>query len=450
MTNELEQGIGSWIAKLGIGLCLFGVSFESVAGDWPHWRGPFFNGSSDETNLPTSWSKSDNVAWTVDLPGPSAATPIVWGDKVFISTTDAGEQTLEAMALDRKSGKVLWQHKIADAFAKDRLSNYASPSPTTDGKTVVFFYGNGDLVAFDFSGQKLWARNLQTDYGDFAFLFTFSSSPTLIDGRLYMQVLQRDVPVGGRGRKDGPIESFLLALDATTGKTVWKQTRPTEAVAESHEAYSTPIPIFAEGRRELLIAGGDCLTGHALDTGKELWRWGTWNPKRFSHWRLVPSPVTGADVILVCAPKGAPVYAVRTGGSGVLDQSWVQWTSESHREVSSDVPTPLFYMGDFFILNDLRGMLSRVDPKTGKPKWTVSLPGRAKYEASPTGAGGRIYTVNFRGDVAVLDANTGETLANVPMGDGDEDRIRSSVAIAHGQLFVRTNKRLYAVAAKTP
>lgn len=425
------------------------VTFTACASDWPHWRGPFFNGSSAETNLPTQWSSTDKIAWTVDMPGPSAATPIVWENRVFVSSTDVETRTLHALAIDRLSGKVVWQNKIADAFAKDNMSNYASPSPTTDGKLVVFFYGNGDLAAFSFEGHKLWARNLQSDFGEFAFLFTFASSPTLHNGRLFLQVLQRNVPVQGRGRTDGPIDSFVLALDPQTGKTLWKQTRPTDAVAEAHEAYSTPIPIRSDSRDELAVVGGDCLTGHDPETGRELWRWGTWNPRRIGHWRLVPSPVAGAGVVLACAPKGAPVHAVKLGGSGNLDRSWLLWTSDSNRDVTSDVPTPLFYLGDFYVLSDLRKAISRVDPQTGTAKWTVSLPGQAKYESSPIGADGKIYAVNFQGDVVVVDAAKGTVLEQIPLGEQGDNRIRSSVAIARGQIFVRTNKRLYAFGAGT-
>src|SRR5262249_42018181 len=153
------------------------------------------------------------------------------------------------------------------------------------------YYGTGNLAAFDFAGKKIWARNLSKDYGPFAYQWTYGASPTVFEGKLFIQVLQRDVPVRGRGRSDGPIDSYVLALDPKTGKELWRHVRPCDAVMESREAYSTPIPFEYERRKELLIAGGDCISGHNLDDGKELWRWGTWNPTRIGHWRLVPSPV---------------------------------------------------------------------------------------------------------------------------------------------------------------
>lgn len=416
------------------------------AGDWAQWRGPFFNGSTDEQNLPSEWSKTENIAWSAELPGAAAATPIVCQQRVLLSGVDAANNALQASCFDRVSGKLLWKLDVAQGISKDQRSNFASASPVTDGKMAVFFFGNGDLVCFDLDGERRWARNLQKDYGDFAFMWTFSSSPLLYDGRLYLQILQRDVPVAGRGFKDRQNESYLLALEPQTGKTLWRSVRPCQAVAESREAFTTPIPFEHGARKELLIAGGDVLTGHDPATGKELWRWGTWNPTRIPHWRLVPSPVTGDGVILACAPKRDPVYAIKAGGSGVLDTSAVAWASREVREVSSDVPTPAFYDGDFFVLSDVRKCLSRVEPRTGKVKWTVPTPGRVKYEASPLAADGKIYLINFAGEVAILNAANGEVLRVIPMDQpAAGEVVRASISAAHGQLFIRTTRKLYCV-----
>ncbi len=419
------------------------------AGDWPQWRGPNFNGSTDEKNLPSRWSGSENIAWSTDLPSAAASTPIVWGDKVFLSGLDTTADTLQAMCFDLSSGKRLWRHDIAKGTRKDRRSNFAAPSPVTDGERVVFFYGNGDLVCFDPQGHRLWARNIQQDYGPFAFQWTFSSSPLLFAGRLYLQVLQRDVPVGGHGLKDRKNESYILAMDPQTGKTLWRHFRPSEARVESLEAYSTPIPYRHNGSYQLLVAGGDALSGHNPATGEELWRWGTWNPMRIPHWRLVPSPIAGDGVVLACAPKRDPVYAVRLGGSGRLDDDALAWVSRASREVSSDVPTPAFYDGDFFVLSDVRKSLSRVEPRTGKVKWTMATPGRTKYEASPLAADGKIYIVNFDGQVAVINA-IDATLVNLISMDKPAagEKVRASIIAAHGRLLIRTTRKLYCVDEK--
>jgi outer membrane protein assembly factor BamB len=427
-------------------LVLIVVCSLARAEDWPHWRGPYFNGSTDEKNLPSDWSQTEGIVWSVDLPGSSAATPIIFEDRLFLSSVDSDKDTLLAMCFDRTNGNLLWQREIAKGISHDRRSTFAASSPVTDGKVVIFFYANGDLVCFDLEGNRQWARNLHDDYGEFAFNWTFASSPTLFKDRLYIQVLQRDVPVRGRGLTDRKNKSYILAVNPATGKDLWRQIRPSEAQAEALEAYSTPIPYSFDGKEQLLVVGGDVLTGHDLETGRELWRWGTWNPRRIGHWRHVPSPVAGEDIVLVCAPKNDPIYAIRPKGTGVLDDSAVAWVSRDVKEVSSDVPTPAFYDGDFFVLSDLRKSLSRVEPKTGKAKWTIPTPGKAKYEASPLAADGKIYIINHAGQAAVIDAANGDVLKVIPMDKvSGQQAVRASIIAAYGQLFIRTTRQLYCV-----
>ena len=423
----------------------FTMCWSASAENWSQWRGPQFNGSSTEQDLPSTWTK-ESAKWSVPMPGPSAATPIIFGDLVFISTADDASKTLRAMCLDRKTGRVLWNKQVGEGrISRDEKSNFASPSPVAEAGRVFFFYGNGPLVAYDHAGKELWSRSITKDYGEFAFQWTFSASPMLWGGKLYLQVLQRNVPVNGGGRTDGPNESFLLALDPATGKTLWRQVRPSDAVAESLEAYSTPIPFEHHGRKEILIAGGDCLTGHDPETGKELWRWGTWNPGKIEHWRLVPSPVAGGGVVLGCAPKGDPIYAIKAGGNGVLNDPAIAWKGGQRSDVSTDVPTPAYHDSDFFVLSDVRKSLSRVEPATGRVKWTVELPGRRKFESSPTVADGRVYMMNFAGEVVVADAAKGTVLRTIPMGDEGDDMIRAAIAVSNGQLFIRTNHKLYCI-----
>lgn len=437
------------------------------AQDWPHWRGPNYDGSTEAKSLPTDFSRKKGVRWTADMPGPGACTPIVVGDRIFLSSVDKERGKLVAMCLNRKTGKTLWKHDAGSGFGGDatagRRSNYASPSPTTDGERVIFFFGNGDLVAYSKDGKLLWRRNLQKDYGNFAFLWTFSASPTLWDGKIFLPILQRDAPLGrgrgrGRGGRDGgdernerkPIDSFVLALDPKTGKTLYKQARASKAQAESRECYATMVPfINTDGRKEMLCVGGDVLTGHDPDTGKELWRWGTWNEgHRQRAWRLVPTAVAGSGVALVCAPKRAPVFAVKLGGSGEIGQeAGLAWQSEGRpNPVSSDVPTPAYADGNFYVLSDVRSALSKVGAKTGKVAWTVELPNDYRWRASPTYADGKVWFIDHNGLVLVVDANTGEIIKRTWMGESeDDDQIRSSVVVAHGNLFIRTNAKLFCI-----
>jgi outer membrane protein assembly factor BamB len=423
------------------------------AQDWPNWRGPNFDGSADVKNLPAQFSPTEKVRWAVDLPGPSAATPIVWGDRIFLSSTDPEQEALLAMCLDRRTGAVLWKHSVGSGYQPegrgnpirlDARSDYASPSPVTDGKRVIFFYGNGDLMAFNLEGERLWARNMQQDYGDFCFGWTFSSTPQLYEGRLYFQLLQRDLAVSGRGA-DGS-KSYLFAFDPATGQEQWRVERPSAAKMESREAFTTPIPFENNGRKELLLMGGDALTGHDPATGKELWRWGTWNVgHNHPTLRVVPSAVAGGGVVLACAPKNYPVFAVKVGLEGVhQDESGLAWRSPERSPITSDVPTPLYYQDRFYILSDLRRSITCVNPADGEVVWQAELPGRTMCWASPTGSDGKLYLMNLRGTVFVLNAEDGQLLATNEMAE-DEDEIRSSIAAAHDSLFIRTNSRLYCI-----
>ena len=422
-----------------IALLTFCNSMSINAADWPHWRGPNFDGSTSEEKLPDDFSKTNNVKWVAVLPGPAAATPIVWKDHIFLSSTDLKTKTLRALALDRKSGRVLWNNEVAPGFSQDERSNHASPSPTTDGERAYFFYSTGDLVAFDFRGKQIWSRNIQKDYGQFVYQWTYGASPTLFDGKLFIQVLQRDAPVHGRGVKTEPNESYLLALDPKTGKELWRHIRATDAKSESREAYSTPIP----HNGQLLIAGGDCLTAHDPRDGGELWRWCSFNTHNKTHMRLVPSPVVGSNMALVCAPQRYPLFAVNLAGK--VDNSSLAWQSES-REIFSDTPTPLFYRGRFYMLNGDRRTLTRIEPATGKIDWTGDLGGIAKFDGSPTGADGKVYFQNFRGDIYIVEAGEKFNLLRViPMGETYDNELRSTIAVSQGNLFIRTGSKLYCV-----
>lgn len=430
------------VAAAAVGM--FALAGPALAGEnWSNWRGPNYNGSTTG-NPPVEFSQTENVKWSVELPGPSAATPIVHGSHVFVSSADPQEEKLWAIAVDRESGEELWRNEAGTGYQQDNRSNYASPSPVTDGEVVIFFYGTGDLAAYDFDGEQLWHRNIQADYGEFAFLWTFSTSPALIDGKLYMQVLQRDEPVSGRGQQGA--ESYILALDPQTGEELWRNVRPAEARAESLEAFSTPIPFEHEGRKELVVVGGDDITGHDLETGEELWRWGTWNPRRITHWRLVPSPVAGSGVILAAAPKGEPIFAVTAGGEGDLDDSWIAWQSDGRGPVSTDVPTPAYTDGHFYVVRDVGRLraVSKVEAESGEIVWSEQIPGRDMTWASPTVVDGRIYFQNLAGEVFIYDADSGEMINRIPMAD-DQQEIRSTISVAGDNLFIRNNTHLYCI-----
>ncbi|MEM0970428.1 MAG: PQQ-binding-like beta-propeller repeat protein [Verrucomicrobiota bacterium] len=434
-------------------LLSFGQSLVT-AENWPNWRGPNYNGTSQETGLPETFSKEENVRWKVEMPGEGASTPVIWGDHVFL-TSAVGTERSAAMALNRKTGEELWRIEV-DGFGLDNRSNYASPSAVTDGNVVIFFFGNGKLIACEFGGKELWRRDIEAEYGEFAFQWTFSSSPVLHQGKVFLQVLQRNEPARGRGKEGA--ESFLLAFDPASGKELYRHIRPSPAQMESLEAFTTPLPIQIGDREELVIIGGDVITGHDLHTGEEFWRWGTWNPNHEQQWwRIVPSPVYGEGVFLVCAPKKAPVYAVKAGLDGATGSEGLAWKSSPTKEipVTSDVSTPLYYEGRFYILSSGSRVLNCVDPVTGAVIYSKALSedreiNREKLQASPTAGDGKIYLMNHLGDVFVVKAGDEfELLHHTSMGTTLKNISRSSISISQGNLFIRTDTDLFCIGASS-
>ncbi|MBE3069705.1 MAG: PQQ-binding-like beta-propeller repeat protein [Planctomycetes bacterium] len=410
------------------------------AADWPQWRGPAMNGSTTETGLPATFSPTENVAWVAPMPGQSGATPIVSGDRVFVSSVDEKTQRLLALCLDLATGKVLWQRETGQNRRAMR-NNMASPSPVTDGKAVTFYYGTAGLFAFDFSGTPLWSRDLEKDHGGNALMFGYSSAPLLYKDKLYIIAI-RNHRAGQYGQApEAEAPSYLLAIDPKTGKDLWKVTRPGEANGEAQEAYTTAIPYEVAGRSELLVYGADVLTGHDPATGRELWRWGGYNPRHINHWRVITSPVVAGDLAIVAGPKHSTLFAICPTGRGTLTESAVAWTFE---KAVPDTSVPLLYQGRLYVLDDDRRVMTCLEPETGKPKWQLPLEGKSVYRASATGADGKIYLMSEVGEVVVLAAgDEPKILHRVAMGDAEF--CRSSVVAAQGRLLIRTADKLYCV-----
>lgn len=434
------------ITALAIVTCL--LATIARAENWPQWRGPNLNGSTSETNLPDNLDPK-NATWMIDLPGPGASTPIVHGDHVFLTALDSKEKMLLAIAVDRKSGKVLWQKECGVGFRTSGRSDMTSPSAVTDGKTVIFYFGTGDLACFDFAGNQKWARNLEQDHGPFNMQWLYGSSPLLYDGKLYVQVLHRNVSPRRRG-EPGPGESladsYLLIIDPATGKDLHKVIRPTAAKAESQESYATPIPYEGKERTEIILIGGDAVTGHDPETGAELWRGTGWNPQFIGHWRLVPSVVIANDLVIACAPKNGPVMAWKPGGSGNVTDTHLAWQTT---ETTSDVCVPLYYKDNLYVLNgDGDKSLSLVDAATGQIKWKQRIDSRAVFRASPTGADDKIYCMNEAGETWVLSATEPKILSQSNLNS--DKPARASIAAAQGALFVRTAEKLYCFGKNQP
>jgi outer membrane protein assembly factor BamB len=412
---------------LALLICFVAASLR--AENWPQWRGPFFNGSTTETGLP---STNERVAWVTPMPGYSGATPAVWGDNIFVSSPDEAK-SLNLLCLDRRTGKIRWQKTLGDGdFAKGH-NNMASPSPVTDGRHVWVMYGTGIVAALDMNGKLVWKRDLAKDYGKFSIMWLYGASPLLYQGGLHIPVLQRNPPTYNHALDDKPArESFLLCLDPLTGKDRWRQLRKTDAIEESTEAYTTPVP----NGNEVLLIGADYLTAHNPATGVELWRCAGLNPKHSNVFRMVPSPLVADNTIIICRPRRNALIAFRNGK--------LAWELDS---IMPDVCTPLFYRGKLFVLDGDRQTFAQVDHQTGAIRWQGKLEVTGDlFRASPTAADGKIYCISEKGNVFVLEAgDIFKVLATFKIA---EPPCRSTIVAAQGQLFIRTGKNLYCLAKK--
>jgi outer membrane protein assembly factor BamB len=399
------------------------------ADNWPHWRGPAMNGTSTETGLPMKWSPDENITWKLAMPGRSGSTPIIWKETIFLNIGTAdGSGDLELWALDRNTGKMLWKGPIAGGNHIERKQNMSSPSPVTNGETVWVMTGVGVLKAFDFKGKELWARDIQKDYGNFGLNWGYASSPLLYGGDLYVQVLH--------GMKtDDP--SYLLRIDGKTGKSVWRMERPTKAIRESPDSYTTPALLQYGKQTEIVITGGDVVTGHDPATGKELWRMDGLNPSNDPFKRIIASPLVVGEII-IAPTRERPMLAIKAGGRGDVTGTHRLWSFDN----GPDVPTPTSDGKLIYTVTD-RGVAYALDAQSGK---IVYGPERLKtdsYSASPVLAEGKIYiTSENEGLTSVYRAGPKfELLAQNPLND----YCLSSPAISEGQIFIRTTGHLWAI-----
>ncbi|NQV32528.1 MAG: PQQ-binding-like beta-propeller repeat protein, partial [Phycisphaeraceae bacterium] len=273
-----------------------------MAGEWPQWRGPFMNGSSEETNLPATWTATENVAWSVTLPGPGSATPVIAENRVYISSMDRRSDDLWGLCFDVQTGAQVWRKKLGASDRKVPRNNLASPSPVTDGRHVYFLYGSGHVAGLTREGELMWSWNLEETHGNISMKYGYSSSPLLHDNILYVLVQRRHTAY--RVPHGAGLESFILAIDGTSGETLWKHTRVTHAQEESLDAYSSPVLYDHQGRLEMLVMGASTVTSHDLKTGSELWRYQV-PVKRRGKDRTVPSPVSHEGLVFVVPSRGA-------------------------------------------------------------------------------------------------------------------------------------------------
>jgi outer membrane protein assembly factor BamB len=421
------------------------LALPSRAEDWMQWRGPDFNGSADARNLPATWEDGKNVLWTTPMPGQAGATPVVAGNRVFLTSVDDQTGKLLAMAVHLESGEVLWRRPCGKNRKASGGNTMASPSPVTDGRHVWFLFGTGGLYGFTVEGDPLWTREIQADHGPLSIKFGYSCSPLLLDGRLYIPVLRnrnpyRYVPKRQRPKEFEQQESLLLCIDAESGKDLWKHIRPVpeDVTDESTEAYITPIPVTHEAHTQILLVGQEHVTAHDPKTGKELWRW-AFQPEDRKVWqRVVSCPTPGDGKVFVTRPQNRPMFALDLTPGEMPAEKRSLWRYGRH---TSDVAQPLLYEGRLYVVQGKRHVISCLKPETGEVVWEQKLEVKGPVRASPLGADGKVYLISRKGTVTVLEAgDTFKQLSHFEMG---QDPCHSSIVAAQGRLLVRTGEQLY-------
>ncbi len=413
------------------------VTNSAWSDNWPSWRGPNGNGQSAEKNLPVDWSPTKNIAWKLELPGSAGASPVVWGDKVFLtSANETGELLL--IAVDT-NGKELWKQVVAtgNQVARGDEGNSASPSPVTDGKHVWSFMGDGTLGCYTVEGKEVWKFNLQDRYGKFSIQFGMSSTPVLDDGVLYTQLIHGEGDPKTR-------EARVIAIDGATGREIWKVDRPSDAEAENEHSYASATLYHAGETKLLLSHGADFIVAHDLKDGHEVWRCGGLNRRDDTvlpydpTLRFVASPVSAPGIIVVPSAKQHPLLAIRPDGQGdittVADKHLWSWKR------TPDVPTPLI-IDDLVYLCMENGNLTVLEAQSGQEVYSQATH-RQRHRASPVYADGKLYLTARDGRVTVV--QSGREFKILAVNELGEDQ-SASPAISDGTIFLRTFKHLWAV-----
>jgi outer membrane protein assembly factor BamB len=444
------------VVRLGMAWALL-ASATVTASDWPQWRGPNGTGVTGETGLPERWSATENVAWKAAITGLGVSTPIVVGDHVFVTSqlgagvrqqgnhprlvqggdaAAAGERALGASrearaqadrdgrtfflveAFHRADGRRVWEHRLE---AEGPLSgvhdkhNLASPSPVSDGRMVYAWFGTGQIVALDLNGKLIWQRHLGKEVSPYDVIWGHSSSPTLFEDTLIL--LSDHNPV-----------SYLLAVDARTGRDRWRADR-----GKGRMSYSTPLVVAGPSGPELIVNSSERVDAYDPRTGAPLWHTGGVN--RFP----VPSPVFHDGVIYMSRGyRSSPYMAIRPGGRGDITKSHVVWESPTGAPYISS----LVHDGGLIYMATDVGAVTVVDAKTGQRVWQQRIEG--VFSASPVAGDGKVYFVSENGETIVMRAGrTPEVIARNDLGE----RMIASPAISNGRIFIRTDDHLFAIGA---
>ena len=417
-------------------LCLMSlVAAHATADSWPGFRGATGDGVSSETGIPSHWTETEGVAWSTPLRGLGNSSPAVVGDRIYLTSFDAKDQSLWVIAVGRGTGEVVWEKRIGQgdliAYGPPDLYQHrhnpatASPCVDEDGNVYAFF-GTGDLVCLDRNGNEVWRHYIPDEYGPYDLKFGMASSPRLWGELLYITCVHK-----------GP--SYVLALNRKTGKEVWLADRNYLAMGDATDAYTSPVVLVqADHAPQLIVTGCNHADAYDLSTGKRVWSDGGLLLPEEEYGRINASPTVGDGIVVANSAKNQLCIAIRADGQGDITGSGHElWKSKG----MADCPTATIHGGIVYSVRD-EGVGAAFDLKTGKELWRQRvLPGRT--QASPVVADGKVYFLALDGQCVVVREGTEYAVVSknsLPVGD-----YYATPAISDGMIFVRERSRLYGI-----
>lgn len=410
--------------------CIAFASGTVHAENWPQFRGPTGQGHSGETNLPLHWSSTSNVLWKTAIPGEAWSSPIVWGDRVLLTTATDGGESCRVLCLEARRGVLLWNKEVfrQTLRRKEGRNTYATPTPATDGQRVYACFGEGSFAALNFAGETLWTNRNYPFYSQHG----LATSLLLHRGLLLMT---RDGSGEGENKDFGWQKPWdqarLLALDAQTGRLRWQGRRGLSRIAHGMPALWTA----PDGREQVVSEAGDVVQGFDFQTGERLWS------NEVIGEGKVPSTVVGDGMVFTAGGWGGKesIKAFKLGGQGDLKETQLLW---QQKKGMPKVPSMLHLQPHLYAVSDA-GIASCLQATTGQIVWQERLGGN--FSASPVFAAGRLYFVSDAGETTVLAAGPEfKVLAKNPL----DEKVQASLAIAEGHLFLRTARNLFCIAGE--
>jgi outer membrane protein assembly factor BamB len=394
------------------------VRKATLTTDWPRWRGPNADGVADSSNLPARWSRTENILWSVQLPGWGTSSPVIHGNRVFVTSQQEqnGKKSLLTLCFHRKSGKELWRHDFG--FGVDQRthekSNLAVNTPAVTQDALYVAFGNADIARYSHEGKLVWVCRYIPRFGDPKMAWGYGVSPLVL----------QDAVLFPWDHHTGPC--FLIGLDKRTGEIRWKKKRPIGT------AHATPLLVRHHGQNDILVPGKNRLTAFDAKTHAELWQYGSGQGP--FNGEIIVSPVYGDGTVFLQLWRQSPIHAIRLKAKGKPPQAL--WVSKKPGPVE---PSLLYYRGLLYALMD-SGVLVCFDGETGKEYYRKRLGGAC--DSSPVASGGRIYLSNNDGTTFVVQAGKEFRLLRTnKLGE----RITASPAISGNELIYRTDSHLYCI-----